>query len=637
MDTARSGARFSGAAPAAGAAGRVEAWRHLPGRRARSNPSEAAAPILESIRGVEGARAPRLDAATLAALLEVAFYATLTDDEGRPTLPTLALRTEAGTPDEWLEARIVPRPLTTEALRRLAPAAATAGAAITVRADAAGAVLDGLAVPVADGFAPPPWPGLAIVGRGRGVLDVNLGRERVASLVRGTLRLYRDHLHERDLVQVIVREAPRVAGPAPHSGLLAILRAADAMTASDHGGTLLVVPEGPYEAVPGLRPAPRYVLAPDGAGVLGGALATFRERNGALARAGRREEFAASGFDAWVEERTRDREARNALAQAVRLVAGLSAVDGAVVASAALDILAFGAMIDTPPEPDAPDVPTIDPVAPGVAAPRPARSSRRRPAPVGDRVLPRPAGRRARVRGVPGRHADALHPLAGAGHRAAPARPLRDALTRPGCRRRAGAVASPHARPRSLLHAGDRARRALPPARALPRRGRRQRPRAHRAGQPRAQLLRVHVPRGGARRGARRRGRVRARRRPGPARRRAARDQGPDADRGAAHDARLARVRAQRARAERADRRAARAGRRDHGRQDDDAGVRLLLLHGLAALGHHAQPVGPSRARPAARPAAPARRSRRAACRSPRARTWAARSASRPRGAASSA
>ncbi len=92
-------------------------------------------------------------------------------------------------------------------------------------------------------------------------------------------------------------------------------------------------------------------------------------------------------------------------------------------------------------------------------------------------------------------------------------------------------------------------------------------------------------PRAGRRRGRRagRRGRAAARR--------ADRDQGSDADRGQAHDARLVRVRAQRPRPLRAARRAAAGRRRHHGRQDRDAGVRLLQLHGVAAVGRDAQPV----------------------------------------------
>ena len=64
-------------------------------------------------------------------------------------------------------------------------------------------------------------------------------------------------------------------------------------------------------------------------------------------------------------------------------------------------------------------------------------------------------------------------------------------------------------------------------------------------------------------------------------------------------------------------------------------GVRLLELHRLAAVGRDAQPVGHRPAHRAARPAAPARRSRPAACRSRRAPTWAGRCAFRRRGPAS--
>ena len=77
-------------------------------------------------------------------------------------------------------------------------------------------------------------------------------------------------------------------------------------------------------------------------------------------------------------------------------------------------------------------------------------------------------------------------------------------------------------------------------------------------------------------------------------------------------------------------------GRRRHHRPDDDAGVRPHAADRQPAVGRHPQPARPSTARPAARRAAAAPPSRRAACRSPRAATWAARCASRRRGAASS-
>ena len=77
-------------------------------------------------------------------------------------------------------------------------------------------------------------------------------------------------------------------------------------------------------------------------------------------------------------------------------------------------------------------------------------------------------------------------------------------------------------------------------------------------------------------------------------------------------------------------------GRRDHHRPDDVAGVRPHAHHRQPAVGHDAQPARTSTARRAARRAAAARPWRPGACRSPRAPTWAARCASRRRGAASS-
>ena len=122
----------------------------------------------------------------------------------------------------------------------------------------------------------------------------------------------------------------------------------------------------------------------------------------------------------------------------------------------------------------------------------------------------------------------------------------------------------------------------------------------------------------------------------GPAARRSDRDQGPDADGGQDDDDGLVRLRALRSRPKRAHRRQAARCRRDHGRQDDHAGVRLLELHGEPAVGDHAEPVESRAGRRAAPPAAPARRWRPAACRSPREATWADRYASRRRGRARS-
>ena len=327
-------------------------------------PRDAAAEILARIPApAEHVVLP--DEAALATLLETAFFATLTDDEGRPTLFRLAFG-PAGNDEHGpaVEAAITPRPFTTDAVRRLAPAAETTDAALAVSADGEGLVLRGLILPTPSDTGPQPGPGLEVAGRGRGVIEVSVGGQRIASYVRGNLRLYEQHIHEAGLLRVVERMAPRVAGVAPHVELRTILRVADTMARLDHGGTLLVVPEGPYEEVAGLRPAPRYALQGDGRQLLADAVARFRTRNGSAAREERRAAFEEIDFDRWEQDRIADRQARRRLDESIRLVAGLTAVDGAVALTADLELLAFGAMIDVVPDPAPTKVVSVDPFSP---------------------------------------------------------------------------------------------------------------------------------------------------------------------------------------------------------------------------------------------------------------------------------
>jgi hypothetical protein len=327
-------------------------------------PRDAAAEILARIP-VPAAPVELPDEAALATLLETAFFATLTDDEGRPTLfrilfgPTLQ-----GDGAPAVEAAITPRPFTVDAVRRLAPAAENTDAALAVCVEGDRLVLRGLILPTPSDTGPLPGPGLQIAGRGRGTVEVSVGGQRIASYVRGNLRLYEQHIHEAGLLRVVERMAPRVAGVAPHVELRTILRLVDAMAGLDHGGTLLVVPDGPYEEIAGLRPSPRYALQGEGRTFLGAAVETFRAHNGLAAREQRRAAFEEIDFDRWEQDRIADRQARRTLDESVRLVAGLTAVDGAVVMTADLELLAFGAMIDVVPDPAPTKVVSVDPFSP---------------------------------------------------------------------------------------------------------------------------------------------------------------------------------------------------------------------------------------------------------------------------------
>ena len=123
---------------------------------------------------------------------------------------------------------------------------------------------------------------------------------------------------------------------------------------------------------------------------------------------------------------------------------------------------------------------------------------------------------------------------------------------------------------------------------------------------------------------------------PRPAARRTGRDQGGDRRRRPGDHLRRPGQRDAGGRRRRGGAPAAR-GRRGRGRQDQHAGVRPVAVHRVGRARHHPQPLGPRRARPAARAAAPRPRSPRAWCRSASAATAAARSGSRRRAAGSSA
>ena len=307
---------------------------------------------------------PLPSADELAGLLETAFFATLTDDEERPTLFRIDFGPPTAEPAEGLSAAFTPRPLTVDAIRRVAPATTSTGASLGVSGGASGLELWGIVLPSPSDAGPEPGAGLHVAGRGRGALEVSVGRQRVASYVGGTLRLYEQYIHETELIRVVRQLAPRVAGGEPHVELRTIFRVADAMTDFEHGGTLLVVPDGPYDRIAGLRPSPRYLLDAGSRGLLARTIDGYRARSSGEAREGRRVDFAAVDFDRWERDRLLDRQARRLLADAVRLVAGFTAVDGALAMTANLDVLAFGAMIDVVPDAESTDVVSVDPFAP---------------------------------------------------------------------------------------------------------------------------------------------------------------------------------------------------------------------------------------------------------------------------------
>ena len=276
---------------------------------------EAAAARAEGARAV--ARHP--DVATIAAAIDIAFWASLRREEGVAPRISLAFvpRGRAGHPLSF-ERRI---PLSAAALARLAPAVERPGIHLGVWPDAGGLAVWGTTRRI---------PRLCLVVEvvAAGLLVLKYRRAEDAGKFVNVAVL------EGDEVKVIDHaHAPRPGQPPVVSSLLGVdgdgrawgsaadvlVQLAVSMRAHGRGGALLVVPpddDGWRASV--VRSIP-YAVAP----AFGELAALVRRPAAVRARRG------------WAE----------AVRRSVAGVAGLTAVDGATVMSGAFDVLAFGAKI----------------------------------------------------------------------------------------------------------------------------------------------------------------------------------------------------------------------------------------------------------------------------------------------------
>lgn len=321
---------------------------------------------------------PLPPAPVLRRLLETAFFASFVREEGRDLRFVLCCATGLDVRRDGVAEHVpvmplaMPRPLTIESIRALAPAVNASNAALLVRFDAD----DGSVSPEIAGILhvgadlararhgrsfyhrPAPYA-LLIDVRDAGELHVYRGGIKLAAMRAGQLhdQIAFSSLELLPISDILARGEqalrPRVTPPAHELArdtsdfewtalLNTILCIVNGVRELNHGGTLLIVAPG---AEPSLPIRPKFRLD-ERADLLSERFVDFLNTRHALVGerlshgAGR----AARGtaMAAW---ETAAFAAEDELADAADVVAGLSAVDGAVVLRSDLQVLSFGAEI----------------------------------------------------------------------------------------------------------------------------------------------------------------------------------------------------------------------------------------------------------------------------------------------------
>jgi len=262
--------------------------------------------------------APLPDAATVEAVIDAAFWASLRREEGHPPKISLAYLPPEQTEQPLTFARTLP--LTPGALAKLAPAVERPGIHLGVwRCDGENLCVWGTtrAIPRLCFVLEVVEPGLLVVKHRRG---------SDASKFANVVVLRGDEVKVVDERGATQPDCPGMvtsllgfgAPAAPADQVDVLVQLAVSMRAHGRGGTLLVVPTGAdawHDSV--LWPAP-YALEPP-----------FPELQELLAR----------------DEAERDDEWEDDLRRAVEAVAGMTAVDGAAIINDRSELLAFGAKI----------------------------------------------------------------------------------------------------------------------------------------------------------------------------------------------------------------------------------------------------------------------------------------------------
>jgi hypothetical protein len=323
---------------------------------------------------------PLPPAPVLQRVLETAFFASFVREEGRDLrfvlccAAGLEVRRDGVAEAVPLMPLAVPRPLSIESVRALAPAVNPDNAALLVRfsadVDAAGAVpeIAGILHVGADlararrgrSFYHRPAPyALVIDVRDAGELHIYRGGIKIATMRAGQLQdqiafsslellpvsdiLASGEHVLRERVAPPAHEPPRETSDFEWTALLnTVLCIVNGVRELNHGGTLLITAPGAEATLP-IRP--KYRLD-ERAGLLSERFVEFLNvRHAYVEERWRRAHDASSPAVALAPWETATFAAEDDLADAADVVAGLSGVDGAVVLRSDLHVLAFGAEI----------------------------------------------------------------------------------------------------------------------------------------------------------------------------------------------------------------------------------------------------------------------------------------------------
>jgi hypothetical protein len=317
--------------------------------------------------GDDGARLAHVPPARrFGELLETAFFATLTETESRSTRFELAyVPVEEVVDRGWSHVSFDPVPLTVDSLRHLATATDPALSMIGTFHDSDGLFMWGV-MPNTFGQEPA-LPALRIAGRTAGHLDISVPSRRVASLMGGRLLLYDTYLSETQLYSFAetLFVDQQVVRPSPEA-LLALLEIAREIVDIGHGGTMLIVGHNRLDEIPALQvPSTYRVRRP--VQILPG------ETAGQATASSHRTSSAGStptGTGSTKRHSSARLDDRRLSREAIRIVANLASMDGAVVLTTNLELLAFGVLIDTAPSASPVTLPTLDPSRPDTRATR---------------------------------------------------------------------------------------------------------------------------------------------------------------------------------------------------------------------------------------------------------------------------
>lgn len=260
------------------------------------------------------------DVTTIQRVIEAAFWASLRHEEGYSPQISLAFVAREQTTDALAFAR--PLPLTPEALTRVAPAVERAGLHLGVWRNGGADELcvwgTTRTIPALCFVLEVSAPGLLVIKHHRGVESGKF--INVAVLEGDQIKVVDDRASSLPECPDLVTSLLGLDSPANWAGSVNILvQLAVSMRAHRHGGSLLVVPSASdswRESI--LHPIP-YALSPP-----------YDE----LARLSR-EEPGVGQRPLWQE----------ALHEAIELVAGVTAVDGAALLTTQYELMGFGAKI----------------------------------------------------------------------------------------------------------------------------------------------------------------------------------------------------------------------------------------------------------------------------------------------------